>query len=271
MLAASVCWSFGGLFIKLIPWPSMSIVGMRAVLAALVFAAYRRSIRIKISKGNVIAALCLSSTTMLFVFANKLTTAAAAILLQFTAPVFIIIIELIFYKKRPKISEIVAAFITILGMLLFFADRPEAGSMLGNSLALISGLTFAGVFICNKRPDVSSEQSLFLGFVFNAVIGLPFILTGVTASAVAWGAVIFLGVIQVGIAYVFFSIGIKWTSALFACLITATEPVLNPVWVAIVLREYPGPYALVGGAVIVLTIVLYNVWSEKVRRRESAL
>ena len=265
MFAASVCWSFGGLCIKFIPWSAMSIIGLRALLAAIVFAIFRRSVRIKLTKGNVLAAVCLAFTTVLFVFANKLTTAAAAILLQFTAPVFIILIHLIFYGKKPKPSEAVAVFVTILGMLLFFAENLEPGGALGNLLAIASGLSFAGVFVCNKRSDVIPEQSLFLGFLINAVIGAPFILTGVTADALAWGSVVFLGVVQVGLAYIFFSIGIKKTTALLACLITAMEPVLNPVWVALATGEHPGSYAIAGGIVIVLTVVCYNIWAERVR------
>ena len=259
MLIAAICWSFGGICIRLIPWDAMSIIGVRALLAAGVFAVYRRSVRIKFTPGNILAALCLSGTTVMFVFANKLTSAAAAILLQFCAPVFIILIELFFYGKKPKLLEIATVAATILGMLLFFIEERDVGGMLGNILAIASGLTFAGVFVCNKRADTDPQQSLFLGFLINAVIGLPFALTGVTAAPIAWGAVIFLGVVQVGVAYVFFSIGIRSTPALLACLITALEPVLNPVWVALATGERPGLFTLIGGGVIILSIVGYNV------------
>ena len=265
MLAASVCWSFGGICIKFIPWGAMSIVGLRAVLAAIVFAIWRRSVSIRITKTNLLSALCLSATTVLFVFANKLTTAAAAILLQFSAPIFIILMELLFYRKKPKRAELIAAAVTIGGMLLFFAGRIDSGNMLGNLLAIASGITFAGVFVCNKRPDADTQQSLFLGFLINAVIGLPFVFFEVTADPVAWVAVIFLGVVQVGLAYVFFSMGIKRTPALLACLITAAEPVLNPLWVLLATGEKPGPFAVAGGVVIVAAVVTYNIWLEKHR------
>ena len=263
MVAASVCWSFGGICIKFIPWDAMSIIGLRAFFAASVFAFYRRSLKISFSPGNILAAVCLAATTILFVFSNKMTTAAAAILLQFTAPVFIILIELVLYKKKPRFSEIVAVSVTILGMLLFFADSLEAGGALGNLLAIASGLSFAGVFVCNKRSDVDTEQSLFLGFLINSVIGMPFAFFSVTPEASAWIAATFLGVVQVGVAYILFSIGIKQTPALLACLITAMEPVLNPLWVALATNEVPGPFALAGGAVIVVTVVSYNLWVEK--------
>jgi len=263
MLAASICWSFGGICIKFIPWGAMSIIGLRAFLAAIVFIIWKRSVKINFTKGNILAALCLSATTVLFVFANKLTSAAAAILLQFTAPVFIILIHLVFYRRKPKLSEAVAVSVTILGMLLFFADSLDSGGITGNILAVASGLCFAGVFVCNKRPDTNPEQALLLGFLINSIIGLPFVFFEVTAEPVAWIAVIFLGIVQVGLAYVFFSAGIKKTSALTACLITAIEPVLNPVWVALATGEIPGMFAITGGAVIILTVISYNIWTEK--------
>ena len=263
MIAASICWSFGGLCIQYIPWDAMSIIGIRAVLAAIVFAVYRKSVKVRFTKGNILSAVCLALTTLLFVFANKLTTAAAAILLQFCAPIFIILIEFIFYKKKPKASELLAVCSTIFGMLLFFMGKLEDGNALGNLLAIASGLAFAGVFVCNKRPDTTPDQSLFLGFIINAVAGLPFAFFGVTADPLAWGAILFLGIVQVGLAYVFFSVGIKRTPALLACLITAIEPVLNPIWVAIATGEIPGVFTIAGGTVIFLTVVIYNVWHER--------
>jgi drug/metabolite transporter (DMT)-like permease len=201
-----------------------------------------------------------------------MTSAAAAILLQFTAPVFIILIQLVFYKLKPKISEITAVAVTVSGMMLFFAGNLDSGELLGNILAILSGLSFAGVFVCNKKPDAKPEQALLLGFVINAVIGLPFIFFGaggVTAEPAAWVAVIFLGVVQVGFAYIFFSAGIKKTPALLACLITAMEPVLNPVWVALATDEVPGAFAITGGVIIILTIVIYNIWVEKNRLKNG--
>ena len=263
IVAASICWSLGGLGIKLIPWGASSIIGVRSLFAALVFSVYRKSVKVKFTKGNILAAFFLSLTTVLFVFANKLTTAAAAILLQFSSPIFVILIHLIFYKIKPKISQIVAVIATLSGMVLFFADSLEAGGMLGNLLAIGAGVSFASMLVCNQRQDAEPDQSMQIGFLLNSVIWLPFAFFGATADPVAWGTVIFLGIFQVGIAYVLFSIGIASTPALLACLITALEPVLNPIWVAIFAGEIPGVYAKIGGVVIITTVVSYNVWVEK--------
>jgi len=254
----------------------MSIVGIRALLAAVVFVIYRRSFKVEFTTGNILTAVCLSSTTIMYVFANKMTTAAAAILLQFTAPIFIILIYLIFYRKKPTISAVTAVLLTIIGMMLFFAENLDSGAFWGNIMALVSGLSMAGVYVCNKRDDTNPENALFLGFLINTCIGLPFAITGVTADIGAWVAVGFLGIVQVGFAYVFFSKGIKKTSALLACLISAIEPVLNPIWVMLagVLGllpelEIPGFFALIGGIVIILTVVGYNVWVERTSVSEN--
>ena len=269
MVAASICWSLGGVCIKFIPWSAMSIISMRAALAAVVFAIYRRSVKVQLTKGNVMAAVCLASTTILFVFANRLTTAAAAIVLQFSSPVFILFINYIFYRKRPRLSELLAVFVTTAGIVLFFADQLDAGHLLGNILAIASGLSFAGVLVCNKRPDTDPQQSVMLGFFINAVIWLPFVFldSSITADAAACGLILVLGVVQVGLAYVFFTVGIKHTQPLPACLITALEPVLSPIWVALATDEMPGRFALIGGVIILCSIIAYNAWEARAGRK----
>ena len=265
MAAASVCWSIGGLCFKYIPWSAMSIIGLRALLAAIVYAIFRKSLKVSLTRGNILAAIFISATTVLFVFANQMTTAAAAVMLQFTSPIFVLLIQFILYKQKPKLSEALAVTITILGMLLFFADRLEPGQMLGNILALISGVTFALVFVCNRRPDTDPEQSVMLGFLINAAVFTPFAFfdPNITTQIVPWAFILLMGIVQVGLAYVFFTIGIKRTPALLASLIVALEPVLSPIWVAIFHTERPGGYAITGGVVIILTVVGYNIWVTK--------
>ena len=270
IVAAAICWSFGGVLIRFIPWSAMSIIGLRAAFSALIFLAWRRSFKIDFTFGNIITALGVSGTTFLFVFANQLTTAAAAIVLQFTAPIFIIVMFFVFYKKKPRRGEVVAVIITLLGMTMFFADELGDTGLLGNILAVISGFSFAGVYVGNKRHDTTPEHAIFLAFLINTVVGVPFAIFDVTADLVAWGSVIFLGVVQVGLAYIFFSIGIKKTPALLACLISTIEPILNPTWVflagAFALlpeTEIPGTFALIGGVIIVCTVVGFNFWQSK--------
>jgi len=261
MVAAAICWSIGGLCFQFIPWNALSIVGLRALLAALVFAIFRKGFKVTLSKGNIMAALFLSATTMLFVFSNQLTTAAAAVMLQFTSPIFVLLLQFILYKKKPRFSEIAAVVVTICAMALFFADELSEGHMLGNILAIISGFTFACVFVCNQRPDTQPEQSIMLGFLINAVLWTPFAFfdANITADIVPWIFIVIMGVVQVGLAYMFFTAAIKRTPALLACLIVALEPVLNPIWVGLFTPQRPGRFAIIGGAIIVITVVIYNI------------
>jgi len=150
-------------------------------------------------------------------------------------------------------------------MLLFFADELHDGHLLGNILAIISGLTFACVFVCNRREDTQPEQSVMLGFLINAILWTPFAFfdSNISAELVPWVFIVLMGVVQVGLAYVFFTVGIKRTPALLAILIVALEPVLNPIWVAMFTPERPGRFAFLGGIVIVVTIVAFNMWEAR--------
>jgi drug/metabolite transporter (DMT)-like permease len=261
--ATAILWSFGGLLIKLIPWNAMTIVGTRAIFAAVVLAIYMRRPRIHFTPSVILGGLCMSGTTILFVFANKLTTAANAIVLQYTAPIFIIILSMVFLKKKPKPLDFAAVLIVFFGIGLFFFDQLKGSALLGNLLACMSGVTFAGVFLINQMPNAKPEEALLLGHLINIAVGLPFILTNLTFEPVALLSITLLGVFQLGIAYVLFSIGIKLTPPISASLIASLEPLLNPVWVFLLTGERPGVWALVGGAIVLVTVVLYNLASMK--------
>lgn len=267
IVCTAILWSFAGLLIKLIPWDAMTIIGLRAVFSAIVMAAYMRKPRITFSFPVIMGALALSGTTVLFVYANKLTTAANAIVLQYTAPIFVLIISIVFFKKRARAMDILAVIVVFIGMALFFFDQLRADAMLGNILACLSGITFAGVFLMNKAPGARPEESVLLGHIINAVIGLPFAISNVTFDPAAWGAIALLGIFQLGLAYVLFTIGIKLTQPISASLICTLEPLLNPVWVFLLQGEAPGLWALVGGVVVIATVVIYNVCDTKQTRR----
>jgi drug/metabolite transporter (DMT)-like permease len=241
------------------------------VIAAAVIAIYMRKPRITFSPSVILGALCMAATTFLYIFANKLTTAANAIVLQQTAPIFVIILSAIFFKKRPRGLEILAVLLTFAGIALVFMDRMKASSaseMLGNVLACISGITFAGVFLINQMPKAKPEESLLLGNLIDIVICLPVIFTNITFEPTPWIAIVLMGVFQLGLSYVLFSIGIKITTPVSASIIAMLEPLLNPVWVFVMTGEAPGALALAGGAVVLVTLIAYNVIS--IRRSRSA-
>ena len=267
----AVLWSFGGILIKLVPWDAMTIVGMRAIFAAAVIAIYMKRPRIRLTPGVLLGALCMSGTTVLYVFANKLTTAANAIMLQYTAPVFVILLSALFLRKRPRALDAAAVLVVFGGIALFFVGQLRGTALLGNALALLSGLSFAGVFLVNQMADASPVESSLLSMLLNFVIALPFIARGITWEPLPWLAITLLGVFQIGLAYVLFSIGIRTTAPVAASLIAAIEPILNPVWVALFQGELPGPWAVAGGVLVLGAVVAYNVLTARNTRYADAL
>ncbi len=247
----------------------MAINGSRNVLAAIVFGIYLLVThhKLTINKPVIIGALSMSATTILFTYANKMTTAANTIILQYTAPIFVIILSALIFKIKPKKLDIIAVILIFGGVVCFFVDSLSAGNMLGNGLALLSGLTYAGIFMMNSSERADSLSSTFFGMWINVVVGAPFVFqqdfSATTTSA--WIAFACLGLFQVGFGYVFLNIGLKTTPATMASLVCGLEPVLNPVLVAIVYHEMLTPLAFIGAAIVFFTIIIYNVLKAKVR------
>ena len=196
---------------------------------------------------------------MLFSLANKLTTAANTIVLQFTAPIFVILLAAVFWKKRPKGLDMAACALVLAGVICFFVDSLEMGGTLGNFLALLSGLTYAGVFLLNELPNADPISSVFWGDTISVVLGLPFLIQETIFTPTAIASVVILGAFQVGLAYVLMCIGLKTTPAVTASLISGIEPVLNPILVALFYGETVGRMALTGAGIVVISVVGYNV------------
>ena len=232
---ASVAFSTGGLFIKLVPWSALALNGARNLIGALVIGIYLiiRKHRIIISRQVLTGALSMIGVTTLFAVANKLTTAANAIVLQFTAPVFVILLMAVLYHVHPGKLDVVTCAAVLLGVCLFFLDGIRAGNWLGNLAAVVSGICYAGVFMMNTGERADALSSCFLGQLAAGVILTPLCAGETDFTAPTLAAVAALGVIQVGGAYILFSEGIKNTPAVTASLITGLEPIMNPLWVAI--------------------------------------
>lgn len=259
--AAAVLYSIGGLCIKVIPWNGMSINGGRTAIALLVIGGYMAASRhpLKFNRWVLLGALAVFATNSLFSVANKLTTAANAIVLQFTVPVFVMLFSALFFRRRPGKLDLAACAVIFGGILCFFLDSLSMGGGLGNLLALLSGVTYAGVFLMNEMPDSDAISSVFWGDVLSALAGLPFLLRETQFTAMALFSLVVLGVFQVGAAYVCLCIGLKTTPPVTASLISGIEPVLNPILVALFYGEQVGGFAMVGAAVVIVGVVGYNV------------
>ena len=259
---ASVCFSTGGLFIKLVPWSPLAINGARNLIGAAVIGLYllitRR--RVIFNRRVLIGALSMIGVTTLFAIANKLTTAANTIVLQFTAPVFVILFMALLYRQKPGRVDLITCFLVLLGVVLFFVDGIRAGNLTGNIVAILSGICYAGVFMMNTGKDADAISSCFLGQLTAGLVMTPLCFSETDFSLPTLASILALGVVQVGGAYILFSIGIQRTPAVTASLITGMEPIMNPLLVAAFYRERVSALAITGAVIVVCSILAYNVW-----------
>ncbi|TAE30750.1 MAG: EamA/RhaT family transporter [Candidatus Kapaibacterium sp.] len=290
----AVLWSSGGFLIKLISWNAFCIAGMRGAIAAACIALLMRKHLVfnptRLSFYERCAALVYTSTVTLFVSATKLTTAANAILLQYTAPVYVAIFGAWFLSERTDKRDWITLAAVLCGMVLFFVEGLSADNMLGNCLALLSGLSFAWLTLFMRKEaqirhaqtislqntsSISSSNSsnsgvnaVFWGNILTACIGAPFVVqsflggTAPVSGDAAWQSwlgLVLLGVFQLGISYILYARALPHVSALEAILIPVIEPLLNPVWVAIATGEKPSFYAALGGIVVVAAITVRSL------------
>ena len=262
VLMAAVLFSIGGLCIKLVPWSPLAINGVRNLISVIIIGAYLKATHHKliINPAVLFGAVCLAGTTTLYCMANKLTTAANTIVLQFTAPVFVIFFVWLFFKQRPKRLDIITSVIVFTGIVCFFVDGLASGNMLGNVLAVLSGVSYAGVFMMNSFETSDSLSSIFLGQAICAVTSIWFIFGETDFGVTAIGGILALGVFQLALAYIFMAKGLDEVPAVTASLTTAIEPILNPLLVAVFYHETVTPLSFVGAVIVVAAVVGYNVW-----------
>lgn len=237
----------------------MAINGARSLIAFLFFCIYRKGWKVKINRHILLAAFCLTMTNLLFVIANKLTTAANAIVIQYMAPIYVLIWDCIYRKTAPKKQQCFIVLMAFAGMILFFLDKLEGGQMVGNLVALASGVTFSGVYFINSLPESSSEDSSMIAFFTSFLISIPFLGDVAMMDGTAIAALLALGIFQVGLPYVLFAKGTKLTSPVSASLIGLLEAILNPVWVFLFYGEKMGKYALAGAAIILLAVAFHVI------------
>ena len=271
MLSASILFSTGGILCKLVPWSALAINGTRNLLASMVIGVYLLAIRHKLRFNlmTLFGAVCMCGVTTLYIMANKLTTAGNTIILQYSAPIWIILMSFVFLRKKPVRRDVIAIIFVFIGIIFFFLDSIGAGNTLGNVLALISGIFYAGLFMLNSLPKADALSSLFLGQLGTGLIFTPFILNETDFSAVPLIAVAALGFFQVGLAYIFFNLGTKLIPPVTASIINGLEPILNPLLVMIFWKEMLSPLSLVGAVIVLATILIYNVINARSAKRAS--
>lgn len=256
VLIAGLLWSSGGLFIKLISLPAMQLAFFRCSIAAITFGIIFRKRILLLNKLALVNSVFYAGILITFVIATKTTTAANAIFLQSTAPIYVLIFEPIFNKTKYERINIITVAVCMVGMLLFFVGKIEPGHFEGNIIALFSGVAFAAFFLGMKKNDPKFQSSsIFYGNILVAIISIPFMFSLEPLTTTDLWMVTFLGVFQIAIAYAFFSAGLKRIYAVEASIISMIEPVLNPVWVIIGYGEIPSITAIIGGLIILGSIV----------------
>ena len=261
MLLASICFSLGGLLIKLVPWNPIAINGVRNLIACMVIGCYILITHHKLKFNFTVfcGAICLFAVTTLFSMANKMTSAGNTIVLQYSAPVWIIVLMYIFFRKKPGRSEIIAVLVVLAGVLCFFFESLSSGKWAGDLLALLSGVFYAGVFMLNSFEKGDALSSVFFGQLLSAILLAPFVRFETEFGIPTLAAIFVLGSVQVGIAYIFFTTGTKYTDPVTASIVGALEPILNPVLVAIFYGEMLGKLSIVGAAIVILGILVYSL------------
>jgi drug/metabolite transporter, DME family len=258
---AAVLWSTGGLFIKLAPMPALAVACGRSLISAIF---YLVVLRPDLRAARWSTGFAYAGCIITFVSATKLTTAANAIFLQYTAPAYVLVLSPFLLGEPFRPIDGICVALSLAGMSLFFVGQVEVGQAIGNLIAIASGVFFALMIVLVRREAKSGKRdalpSATLGNLIAAAVTLPWALQAVPSLSVRGAAVLlYLGVVQLGVAYVLFVRGVRRVPATEASLISMLEPVLNPVWVFIGLGERPGPWAVLGGAIVIAAVVVRTV------------
>ncbi|MBK7452636.1 MAG: DMT family transporter [Anaerolineales bacterium] len=268
---AAILWSTSGLFVKILDWQPISILAGRSLFASIVFLIYLRRIPTRFSMWQLLAAGMFILTQFLFVTSTKMTTAANSIFLQYTAPIYIVLLAFWFLREKPSRTDWLSMLIIFLGLTLFFGDKLSADGFYGNLLAILSGMTSAMMMVSFRaQKNGNPAESNLIAFLFTATLGFPFVLKEAW-TITNWSILAFLGIFQIGLAFIFFTQGIKHIPALEANLIGTLEPVLNPIWGFLFYGESMGAFALLGGLVVLSGVLLSAIGSARAAKESETL
>ena len=268
LATAALLWSSSGIFIKVLTLSAFHIACYRSLVSAVAIMAIQtlrgRPWRLPRDPAGLLGSLVYALVLVLFVVATKLTTAANAIFLQYAAPIYLLFLEPWLFKRRFAQRDLGAVAACVAGMALFFAGHLAKGGLAGNLLALVSGFLLAVFSLILKwkrvhEPDYEPIGMVVLGNLLVGLLCLPWVLPHPAANPGQILVLLYLGIFQLGIAYMLFTVGMRYLSATAALITCMLEAVFNPVWVFLGMGEKPSPYALLGGAVILSVILWYNL------------
>jgi drug/metabolite transporter (DMT)-like permease len=270
IILAALLWSTAGVFVKALDWQPVSILAGRGLFTSLLFLLYLRRPPRNVTLWTLLAAGGSIATQFLFITSTKLTTAANSIFLQYTAPIYVVLLAYWLLREKPSRTDWISMGIIFLGLLLFFGDQLSPDGFYGNILAVLSGLTSAIMMVSFRaQKDSSPEDSVLIASLVIAIFGFPSVLKE-SWTISNWSVVAYLGLFQIGVAFIFFTKGIKHIQALEANLIGTLEPILNPVWVFLFLGEQMGKSALLGGLVVLVGVIVSAVGSARTDKEFEA-
>ena len=277
VLGAAILWSTGGLFIKATHLSAFELSFGRSLLGALTIAIFTRREGFGINRISAVTSVLYAALLILFVLATKLTTAANAIFLQYTAPVYVLVLEPLVYKEKFRGRDFMTVAACVLGMSLFFVGKLRPQDVSGNLLALASGVCFALFFLLLRHAtarNVNRASSAIYGNLIAVVVCAPAFLGAVRRGIAPQdlACIAYLGIVQIGVAYVLFTLAMsRGVRSLDAGIIGYVEPVLNPVWVFLFLGERPSGWAIVGGGIIIASVFIHTLREAKSRRELTSL
>ena len=271
MVLVTLIWSANGLLIKLVDWPPMAISGLRSLLAVAALLPFMSKPHQWFSLSTLAGGAGFAVALVTFVIATKLTTAANAIFLQLTAPVYVALFSWWILKERISALDWIITIAILGGMLLFFGDNLTMEGFWGNISAILSAVCWA-VFVLfyRKEKDDAPLKIPIMGHVICVLTGLPFVIYAgwwPTAGGI-W--IIPMGAVGAGLSFVLYTWVIKRLEAIEAVITQTIEPIFNPIWVFLVVGEKPGPWALLGGGIVLLSITLHAILRQKygIRNKE---
>ncbi len=278
IVLAVLLWSTGGLFIKLITLDAFSVNLGRSLFAAITVAVFTYKKGLRLDKFTLLSSFLYAGTLSCFVYANKTTTAANAIFLQYTAPIYILILAPFILKEKFRFTDLITVIVCLAGMSLFFLEpqsetnKLASNVFLGNIAALASGVFFGLYFILLRHPrslkNKNPALSVFYGNIIIVLLMIPIVASNPPAQIITNDilAVLFLGIFQIGTAYILFTHGIAGgVRSLDASIIGFIEPLLNPVWVFLFLGETPSKWAIIGGIIIIFAVVFHTLQQNRAR------
>ena len=260
MVLVTLIWSANGLLIKLVDWPPMAISGLRSSFAVVALLPFVGKPRKWLSMESLAGGTAFAGALITFVIATKLTTAANAIFLQLTAPVYVALLSWWILKERISVLDWIITGIILGGMLLFFGDNLTMEGFWGNISAILSAVCWA-VFVIfyRKEKDDSPLKIPIIGHVICTLTGLPFVIAAGwwPSSGGIW--IIPMGAVGAGLSFVLYTWVIRRLEAIEAVITQTIEPIFNPIWVFLVVGEQPGPWALLGGGIVLTAITLHAI------------